>query len=150
MVRWLVTGSDFFPTIIHSICPDENVTDAECINAFPTRNHGFSICRTLVVYEPFGTHECVPYAHNAKVISRISHLLVCLSPFLWILVVFAAAFNVFLFSGGRKCHLEASAEADAQGPGLPAVDNVYSEDRKARQLQHLLGFLQNTGKMHRS
>ena len=25
------------------------------------KNHRFTIRRTLVVYEPFGTHECVPY-----------------------------------------------------------------------------------------
>ena len=27
------------------------------------KNHRFTIHRTLVVQEPFGTHKCVPYAH---------------------------------------------------------------------------------------
>ena len=62
MVRWMVTGSNFFPTMIHSTYLDKNVTEAECINAFPTKKHRFTSLRTLVVVEPFGTHECVPYA----------------------------------------------------------------------------------------
>ena len=62
VVRWMVTGSNFFPTIIHSTYLGKNVADVECINAFPTKRINiFPFNAPAQNHYPGGMHKCIPY-----------------------------------------------------------------------------------------